>query len=274
MLADLSLLILELYRIAEQASPEGFQALALAAIQARMPFDAAKWITGYVDGGKLVPYATYRSGFQPGGAVHELDYLSTDPLTSLTTSITLWRSFRHGEFTPRDRRFLDAVGAHLGENHGWAEIQNLLRATRTGAVELASSGVADRHAFLQVAPPEFQRLLRLEWPQWRERELPAPLGRQIRAQGAGRYVGERIVITVSGMSDVFLLQARERRPADSLSARELEIALLLARGNTYKEAARRAGISPSTVRAHLRSVFAKLDVRKQSEMAAALRDIR
>ncbi len=274
MLADLSALLLELYRMAEQASPEGFQALALAALQARLPFDAAKWITGYLDGGNLVPYATYRSGPQPGDAAHELDYLSTDPLTSLTTRIALYRFARHNAFTPRERRFLEAVGAHLGENHGWAEIQNLLRATRAGAVELASSGVADRHAFLQVAPPEFQRLLRLEWPHWRDRELPAPLGRQIRAQGAGRHVGERIVVSISGMSDVFLLQARERRPADSLSQRELQIALLLARGDTYKVAAKRAGIAPSTVRAHLRSIFAKLGVKKQSEMAAALRDLR
>jgi hypothetical protein len=89
MLSELSALLLELYRMTEQVSPEGYQALALAAIHARLPFDAAKWITGYMDGGHFVPYATYRSGPAPGDVVHELNNQCTDPLTSLTTSITL-----------------------------------------------------------------------------------------------------------------------------------------------------------------------------------------
>ncbi|HUN69832.1 MAG TPA: helix-turn-helix transcriptional regulator, partial [Burkholderiales bacterium] len=82
----------------------------------------------------------------------------------------------------------------------------------------------------------------------------------------------RIVVKVSKMSDVFLLQSREKRPVDSLSDRERQVASLLADGLTYKQAAQQLGVAPSTVRNHLSSIFATLGVRKQSEMASALRE--
>lgn len=86
-----------------------------------------------------------------------------------------------------------------------------------------------------------------------------------------RYIGERIVIVVSRMNDVFLVQAREKCSADALSEREIEVARMMAGGLTYKKVAQELGIAPSTVRNHVAVIYAKLGVRKQSEMAAALR---
>ena len=66
--------------------------------------------------------------------------------------------------------------------------------------------------------------------------------------------------------------ATPRRPDkgwEALTAAELAVAELISAGNTNRLAARELGISPNTVGTHLRSVFAKLDVRSRVQLANA-----
>ncbi len=56
--------------------------------------------------------------------------------------------------------------------------------------------------------------------------------------------------------------------SESLTARELEVLALLARGNSNKEIATTLSISETTVKAHLRSIFAKLNVLSRTEAIA------
>ncbi len=53
--------------------------------------------------------------------------------------------------------------------------------------------------------------------------------------------------------------------SESLRARELEVLTLLARGRSNKEIAIQLHISETTVKSHLRSLFAKLDVLSRTE---------
>jgi DNA-binding CsgD family transcriptional regulator len=55
-----------------------------------------------------------------------------------------------------------------------------------------------------------------------------------------------------------------------LTPRELEIALLVGRGNDYKTVARLLMISFYTVRGHMERVYSKLGVHKQSELACLI----
>ena len=66
---------------------------------------------------------------------------------------------------------------------------------------------------------------------------------------------------------------RDRRPCPdraALSARELEIARMIARGHTNRTIAAVLEISPWTVSTHLRRIFAKLDVGSRAAMIAKL----
>jgi len=56
--------------------------------------------------------------------------------------------------------------------------------------------------------------------------------------------------------------------SESLTARELGVLALLARGNSNKEIATTLSISETTVKAHLRSIFTKLNVVSRTEAMA------
>ena len=60
--------------------------------------------------------------------------------------------------------------------------------------------------------------------------------------------------------------------ADVLSKREKEVATAYASGESYKEIARSLGLSPTTVRTHLRTVYSKLGVTSKIELARFLDD--
>jgi len=65
-------------------------------------------------------------------------------------------------------------------------------------------------------------------------------------------------------------QARPATELEQLTARELEILRLLARGHMYKEIAERLAISMSTVRTHITAVYEKLHVHSRTEAAMKL----
>lgn len=68
-----------------------------------------------------------------------------------------------------------------------------------------------------------------------------------------------------GMSD-------QAKVIETLSKRELEVAAAYADGSSYKEIARDLGISPTTVRSHLRTVYGKLNVTSKIALAQMLAD--
>jgi DNA-binding CsgD family transcriptional regulator len=202
---------------------------------------------------------------------HALSCITVDPLTRLSTAIALWRDPGSPPYREDERELFEALMPHFIETYAACRIARLDRPVSQPPGTPFVDAIADELEHLQVAPPDFLRLLRAEWPEWHGPRLPEPIRHLVRRGAAVRYVGRRIALRATRMNDVFLLQARERHSADALSDRELEVARLCATGSTYKEIAQRLDISPATVRNHLSSVFAKLQIGKQSELATALR---
>jgi DNA-binding NarL/FixJ family response regulator len=71
--------------------------------------------------------------------------------------------------------------------------------------------------------------------------------------------------TCSHTAEAPVLPADPHAPA--LSARERQVAELLAYGATYGEVARMLGVSINTVRAFVRAIYGKLDVCCKAELA-------
>ncbi len=66
-----------------------------------------------------------------------------------------------------------------------------------------------------------------------------------------------------------LVEHQHSSPAETLSARELEVLTLTARGASNKEIARRLFISEATVKSHLLHIFAKLNVSDRTAAVTA-----
>ncbi len=59
----------------------------------------------------------------------------------------------------------------------------------------------------------------------------------------------------------------------NLTAREMDVARLAAKGLRNSDIARHLNLQPSTVTAHLKNIYAKLDIHSRVELANLLREI-
>lgn len=69
------------------------------------------------------------------------------------------------------------------------------------------------------------------------------------------------------LSSAVAIRLAERAARPELSAREIEILTLVARGRSNKEAAAELGLAEGTVRIHLSNIFEKLDVHDRTQAA-------
>jgi LuxR family transcriptional regulator, maltose regulon positive regulatory protein len=116
-------------------------------------------------------------------------------------------------------------------------------------------------------------------------ELAAPAGMSRTILDAGRQVGpllERLrtspacTKTLEPCVERLLAAAwseHARELTTSLSRRELEVLTLIDDGRSNKEVARALGVTPETVKTHLKSVFGKLAVERRAQAAARARSL-
>ena len=75
------------------------------------------------------------------------------------------------------------------------------------------------------------------------------------------------VLRTHGVSRRVVGKARPRTGIDSLTESELKVVHLVAAGSTNREVAERLYLSPHTVNSHLRSAFAKLEIKSRRELS-------
>lgn len=109
------------------------------------------------------------------------------------------------------------------------------------------------------------------------RRVCAPCGAGGPAHGEQRFHGgvqvrgERVELVCSAVGTVRVIALREPEgvePAHTLTPRERQVLLLVARGLTNTRIAERLDVSPATVRTHMEHVLRKLGVRSRSQAVA------
>jgi DNA-binding CsgD family transcriptional regulator len=91
------------------------------------------------------------------------------------------------------------------------------------------------------------------------------------AREARGLAGQASAPTIVAAAERLLATAAGDRPADPwypLTAREFEVARLVAAGLTNREIAARLGLSPKTVAAHIEHILTKLGAARRTEIAA------
>ncbi|MBT2298046.1 helix-turn-helix transcriptional regulator [Pseudomonas fluorescens] len=310
LLQAFSTLTLDLHRLAQDQDIDHFHRHALERISQLLPFDSAWWGRAAVIDGLPEEHSTYLYNLPPtyladwqsmrhvdvavaltqkrpdqavifdmrdpanGAALnwlgerHDIGELlcivHVDPQTCLSDHLSLYRKPGAPRFNQQDCHLLSNLMLHLVASVSANLIRTLvaMRETLTSPRNLALA-VCDRRGVLQSSERGFVDLLLSEWPQWTGPCLPVKLGDR-------GYEGRLVHIEASAVGDQTLLAARINRALPQLSPRENDVAQGFGEGKTYKEVARDLGLSPNTVRHHIRAIYSKLGVKDKVRIAHLL----
>ncbi|MCS3514873.1 MULTISPECIES: helix-turn-helix transcriptional regulator [Pseudomonas] len=310
LLEAFSAMTLELQRLAQDKDIEHFHEAALRCISQLLPFDSAWWGRAALIDGLPEEHSSYlynlprsyladwqsirhidvtiaRVHDVPGQAVivdmrnpangPGLNWLGTcytigellcvvyiDPQTHLSDHLALYRAPDAARFTEQDCLLLNNLMRHLVAAVSANQIRTLvaMREALTHPRNLALA-VCDQRGTLHCAERGFVDLLLSEWPDWTGPCLPV-------AMDAGGYDGKHLQVEASTVGDLLLLAARSRTVLMQLSPRENAVAQGFGEGKTYKEVARDLGMSPNTVRHHIRAIYSKLGVKDKARIAHLL----
>ncbi|MBN8454255.1 MAG: helix-turn-helix transcriptional regulator [Candidatus Accumulibacter sp.] len=184
---------------------------------------------------------------------------------SLHEFLTLWRHDPGLPFSETERQFKELLMPHLAATHRAAWLRHFLRPP--GHLNQAWA-VVDRRGLLREASPAFIAALRRHWPTWRGSRLPEPLAAA--AQAGHVHVAGVLRFDVTAGDDFRFVLIRSTGALAQLSAREREIALRYASGETHSAIAGALALSPATVRNHIAHCFRKLGVSNKVELALRL----
>jgi DNA-binding CsgD family transcriptional regulator len=137
-------------------------------------------------------------------------------------------------------------------------------APRSGAAVTSAKGL------IQHADPAFGDFMLSEWPLWRGGLLPTELLPGMGHDTPPLFHGQRITVDTQAHGDLRIVTARSTSRSDRLTPSERAVALQFAQGHSYKEVARTLNMAPSTVRHHLRQVYATLAIQDKGAIAWAL----
>lgn len=205
----------------------------------------------------------YRRTFAPYGIERILATGHRDPRSGLYSLVTLYRRDSDAHFTPVEKQRQQHLTYHLFNAASHSFFLHLLRNTdhRVGR----GAAVIDGHGVFHEAQPRFFDLLDQHYPQRDTAALPfaLPAPGQTLTRGG-------LCASCEALGDLFVLQLWKAGPLDRLTAREREIVMAVSQGLSFKQAARKIGVAPSTVANHLYRVYRKLGVSSRTELAAVV----
>lgn len=204
----------------------------------------------------------YRRSFAPFGIARILSSGHADPRSGLLSLLTLYRKNRQQPFTAPEKQLQRRLIFHLFQAASHAYFLHL---SKPQALRPPGGGAAvvDRRGFFHEAQPRFLDLLEQHFPGHSRGTLPFALP----APGTQQRLGA-LCLHADPLGDLIRLQLWPAGPLDRLTHREREIVETVTQGLSFKEAARKIGVAPSTVANHLYRIYRKLGVASRTELAS------
>ena len=189
--------------------------------------------------------------------------------------VALFRSTPEPVFGAPECATLEQVAPHLATAWGHAQITHHYRAGALGggiaAGEAQSYAVVTAGGRLYAAGDRFLAAVHQAEPNWRGPALPPWMQALVEGTVESLRRGD-LEFYRHTRGETVLLSMRSGFNGLRLTAAETRAVRLFADGATQKEIAQRLGISPSTVRNQLASVYDKLGCHSRIELLQALRD--
>ena len=203
----------------------------------------------------------YASTFQPFGIERILSTVLTDERGGLYTLLSVYRRDRQRPFTPEEVALQERAVFHL-VNAASHLVFSFLNRRQNDVPDDSAACVCDAHGLYHEVQPNFLDLTERHFPESPRGRLPFPVGALDDEQTLNG-----LTIRIRRLGELYVIRLWPSGPLDELTAREREVVDAVSRGLTFKEAARRLGVAPSTVSNHLYRVYQKLGVHSRSALA-------
>ena len=217
--------------------------------------------------------AIYLEYSKPAGIEHALGIVERDEATDLADIVFLFRSDPADPFTEDDVVLLEYLSPHLVSAWRQRQIAHHLRAAADGDAagfhEAEGYAVVDGTGIVHAAGEDFCIALRRAVPKWQGPTVPADLKPLLDGERISMMLGDS-EFRMRRTHGINLLAVAPRSGALGLTPAEARVARLYADGITQRAMAARLGVSASTVRNQLSSVYLKLDVHSKVDLVRVL----
>ncbi len=203
----------------------------------------------------------YKTTFGPYGVERLLSTLHLDRRSGLYSLVSIYRKDRNQPFTVEEQTLQKRLTYHLFNALSHAFFIHLSRTHRDRPAG-AASAVVDRYGSYHEAQPRFLDAMGLHYPKHVANQLPFA----VPEPGETRMVSP-LCLKAEPMGELTIVHCWPMGPLDRLTSREREIVLAVAHGLSFKQAARRIGVAPSTVANHLYRIYRKLGVNSRTALA-------
>lgn len=203
----------------------------------------------------------YKTCFEPFGVSRILATAHEDKRSGLYSLLTLYRKDRSARFNDGDRAAQKRATYHLFQAASHSFFLHLTR-THTERPPGSAAAVIDSTGQYYEVQPRFLDLIETHFPQHDSHTLPfAPP-----VPGKTEHVSA-LCVKAEALGELICVYLWPAGPLDRLTAREREIVYSVTQGLSFKQAARKIGVAPSTVANHLYRIYRKLGVNSRSELA-------
>ncbi|MCW8834207.1 MAG: helix-turn-helix transcriptional regulator, partial [Colwellia sp.] len=176
---------------------------------------------------------------------------------------TLYRFERNEPFSAHDKKIQKQALYHLltAAKHALFLQLEYEENTQSTTHKNSHKAICDSKGYFHQVQTSFIDLLEQYYPENNLLKLPFTLNMDEKS-----YEVDGLQVELKLLNDLVIVEIWPQGPLDSLSVREQEIVQILAKGLTFKEAARELDLSPSTVSNHLYRIYQKLNIGSKSEL--------
>lgn len=205
--------------------------------------------------------ALYRQTFAPHGIERILSTGHIDAESGLYSLVTLYRFDRGRPFSAADAAKVGRVMFHLFNAASHAFFLQMSRRLADRPAASAAAAVDATGAF-HDAMPRFFEMLDRHFPDRPPQQLPFAL-----PADSETAVHRGLCVRCEPLEELRCVHIWPAGPLDHLTRRERDVVAAVAHGLSFKQAAKRIGIAPSTVANHLYRVYRKLGVYSRAALA-------
>lgn len=202
----------------------------------------------------------YNNFFSIFGVERIIGVIFADEKTGIFNLISLYRFQRDTPFSSMDQSMLTDLVFHLVSGASHAYFLHLNH--KNDPIRNAAYAICDIHGLYFEAQPKFIEMIEQYFPASPHGKLP------FEPEGCDTTLADgQLKLIKEPVDDMLCIGIWQSRPLDLLTAREQEVVEVISHGLSFKEAARKINMAPSTVSNHLYNVYRKLNISSRSELA-------